>query len=146
MEEQGVHNASTTIPSTTLISKSLANAQFLTFFYQINHVTWGGSIFAVFHHSIEPVRVSTSQHSFDKVQCIEILWRWNPRTLLTLNKWVLAFARKTLNERRHSNESAETVKAEWIGNVKLMKHLSNRKIKYVNISLVTRAFYLLTQR
>ena len=29
MEEQGIHNASTTIPSTTLISKSLANAQFL---------------------------------------------------------------------------------------------------------------------
>ena len=29
MEEQGVHDASTTTPSTTLILKSLANAQFL---------------------------------------------------------------------------------------------------------------------
>ena len=43
---------------------------------------------------------------------------------------------------RHSNESVETVKTEWMGNVKLMKCLTNRKITYVNVS---RAFYLLTQ-
>ena len=46
---------------------------------------------------------------------------------------------------RHSNESVETVKTEWMGNVKLMKCLSNRKIKYVNINLVSRVFYPLTQ-
>ena len=49
-------------------------------------MTWGGLIFAVFHHSIEPVVISTSQHSSGKVQSIEFLCQWKPSQITDIEQ------------------------------------------------------------
>ena len=73
MEQQGVHNASTTIPSTTLISKSLAikvvtaaidfEIKVVDNIFKWKNIPNLNQLNHVFHHSIKPAVASTSQHS-----------------------------------------------------------------------------------
>ena len=83
---------------------------------QLNYVNWGGSIFAVFHHSIESVVVSTSQHSCGKVQCKELLWWSKPSSIIDneeMGSSICIIKGKSWMNEQHSNESVETVKTKW---------------------------------